>query len=147
MKMHYTLFAAALALSGAAHAAVETVIVPAPAPLAACEQPAIPAMSSSTVGVKRVSKQIAQWRACSADLLARDSSAPTQAAVDAVETRVSAWLNATARYNNGQAQGRLAQTQVERDWREATVTRIGTYAGVRYTAPAPDNANWLEITQ
>jgi hypothetical protein len=147
MKMHYTLFAAALALSGAAHAAVETVIVPAPAPLAACEQPAIPAMSSSTVGVKRVAKQIAQWRACSADLLARDSSAATQASVDAVEARVSAWLNATARYNNGQAQGRLAQTQVERDWREATVTRIGTYAGVRYTAPAPDNANWLEITQ
>nr|WP_315258066.1 hypothetical protein [uncultured Duganella sp.] len=147
MKMHYTLFAAALALSGAAHAAVETVIVPAPTPVAACEQPAIPAMSSSTVGVKRVVRQIAQWRACSADLLARDSSAETQATVDAVEARVATWLNATARYNNGQAQGRLAQTQVERDWREATVTRLGTYAGVRYTAPAPDNANWLEITQ
>jgi hypothetical protein len=146
MKIQHTLFVAALTLStAAAHADVETVIVPAPA--VTCVQPSIPAMSSSTVGVKRVARQIAQWRECTGELMARDRSEETQAAIAAVEARVAAWMNATARYNNGQAQGRVAQTQLERDWREAYVTRTGSYAGVRYNAPAPDNANWLEVTQ
>jgi hypothetical protein len=148
VSFRYTVFAAAIALSGASHAMTAAGDVAAPAAIAACELPAIPAVSTSTEGVRRVEQRIAQWRQCANDVLASDNSAATQTslreAAAAVDSHTAAWLSASARYNNGQAAGRLAQTRVERDLKEQIYVFSGSYAGVRYVAPRPDNAVWVQ---
>lgn len=92
---------------------------------AACSAPLFPAQSVSDEGVRRVEKQVVQFRKCQAQQPADAASARASADVEAGYAK---WAAATSVYAKGQLAGSLAQSSMERDQREHLASR---------TAPMP----------
>ena len=145
-----TLFAATVGGCGLAGAMTADAAAGSRQPAAMqCEQPAIPAYSTSTEGLRRVQKSVDAWQTCANDYLGQDDSDDAYAAVmqvaEAIYARRAGWIVATARYNNGQAAGRLVQTLGERDWIASIARSRANYASQRYVAPRPDNARLITV--
>lgn len=97
-----------------------------------CVAPVFPAHSTSKEGVRRIEKQVRQWRACNAT----HRSGMVAVQVDRLNTEVEAgmvkWIAATRAYANGQFNGRHMLTQMEHEKAEYGMWMRGT---------APANAN------
>lgn len=89
-----------------------------------CAAPVFPAQSASTEGVRRVEKQVSQWRECQAARAAAQDPAESARQINEVDSAMQKWANATRLYSNGQVSGRQAQASIERDQREHLVSRL-----------------------
>lgn len=93
---------AACALPGVVAATEEP-----PATAFVCETPAIPSISTSTEGLRRVEKRIQLWAKCANDYLAKDDSEAAHASVGQVAKEIAEqrlkWLKNTVGFSNGQA--------------------------------------------
>lgn len=142
-----SLATAACGLAGAM--TVDAPAVAAQAAAFSCAEPAIPAYSVSNEGARRVQKQLVQWQQCASGYLSQSDNAEAHAVVAVaaqdVAQRYNSWLVGTARYNNGQADGRFVQTRVERDWAAAIARPAVRHASTRYVAPRPDNAVRIQV--
>jgi hypothetical protein len=100
---------AVCALPGVAAAAEES-----SAAVFACETPAIPSISTSTEGLRRVEKRIQLWAKCANDYLAKDNSEAAHASVGQVAQEISEqrlkWLKNTVGFSNGQAASEMTNS-------------------------------------
>lgn len=98
-----------------------------------CVAPVFPAHSTSKEGVRRIEKQVRQWRACNA----AHRSGVEAVQVDRLNTEVDAglakWIAATRAYAHGQFNGQHMLTQMEHEKAE-----YGMW--MRGTTPPPANA-------
>jgi hypothetical protein len=80
-----------------------------------CVAPVFPAHSSSNEGVRRVEKQLRQWRACYAAHNTRVASVEVDKLNAEVDANLAKWIAATRFYSKGQSGGHERLTQMERE--------------------------------
>ncbi len=80
-----------------------------------CVAPVFPDHSTSNEGVRRVDKQVKQWRACYQAYLATPAAADVSQRSADVEANRARWIASTQRYSNGQAVSQDSLTLVDRD--------------------------------
>lgn len=80
-----------------------------------CVAPVFPDHSTSNEGVRRIEKQVKQWRACKDSQRAEMDTLEAERLNAEVEASLGKWINATRAYSKGQLNGRGTLTQMERD--------------------------------
>jgi uncharacterized protein len=78
-----------------------------------CVAPVFPDHSTSNEGVRRIEKQVRQWRACNAAHRAESMSAEVSRLNTEVEVNLARWIAATRANSHGQFNGQSALTQME----------------------------------
>ena len=94
------------------------------AAIAQCNPPVFPVQSTSAEGVRRVERQVSQWRQCQAARAAlqdRDVAAQQDLEVDAA---LQKWASATRLHAHSQLSGRFSHAALGREQREQLVTRL-----------------------
>lgn len=100
------------------------------AAVAECTAPVFPAQSTSAEGIRRVEKQVIQWRQCHAARAAGQDASETARQENDVDSAMQKWANATRLYANGQLNGGLTQISIERDQREHLASRLSPMPAV-----------------
>ena len=98
-----------------------------------CVAPVFPDHSTSREGVRRIEKQLRQWRACTVAHRGETDTLEVDRLNVEVETSLGKWMASTRAYSNGQFNGQNVLTQIERDKLE-----YGMW--IRGTSPAPSVA-------
>ena len=80
-----------------------------------CVEPDFPAQSTSSEGVRRVEKQVRQWRACKASHRSEMGSAEVERLSTEVDARLAKWIASTRAYSNRQASGQRVRTEIEQE--------------------------------
>ncbi len=80
-----------------------------------CVAPEFPAQSTSEEGVRRVEKQVRQWRACKAAHRTEMGSADVERINTEVDAGLAKWIASTRASSNGQASGQRVLTQMEQE--------------------------------
>lgn len=110
MKKSMLALALLLSTGAAAHAGA-----------AECALPLLPAQSVSDEGVRRVEKQVLEFRKCQAQ---QPGDAASARAAAGVESAYAKWAANTRMVARGQLAGSMTQSSMERDQREHLVSRI-----------------------
>lgn len=84
-------------------------------PVYDCVAPEFPSYSTSNEGVRRVEKQVRQWRACNVERAALIDAAKLVKLNEDVDLRLEKWLLATRGYASGQVEHQKTLTRIERD--------------------------------
>lgn len=79
-----------------------------------CVAPVFPDHSTSKEGVRRVEKQVREWRACSAAQRASAKSVQVDRLNTEVDANLSKWITATRAYSHGSSRNALTQMERER---------------------------------
>ena len=103
-----------------------------------CVAPDFPAQSTSSEGVRRVEKQVRQWRACKASHRLEMSSAEVERLSTEVDTRLAKWIASTRAYSNGHSGGQRVLTEMEQEKVE-----YGAWLRGAAHAPGPAGAGKL----
>lgn len=82
---------------------------------AECAQPVFPSQSNSSEGVRRVEKQVLEFRKCQAEIAGQQDAALSARQNAQMEAGLAKWSVATRMYSNGQLAGSAVQTSAERD--------------------------------
>lgn len=98
--------------------------------VAECASPVFPVQSTSSESVRRVEKQVGQWRECQAERTAVQDPALTIAQDNEVDAAMQKWANATRLYAKGQAVGGQTQISIERDQSEHLLSRLSPMPAV-----------------
>ena len=88
-----------------------------------CVAPVFPDHSNSNEGVRRIEKQLKQWRTCYQAYGTQEGAMDMSALNADVEARQAKWSASTLGYSNGQAASQGNLTRVERD-RTETVRSV-----------------------
>jgi hypothetical protein len=80
-----------------------------------CVAPVFPDHSTSNEGVRRIEKQVKQWRACKDSHRAEMDTLEADRLNAEVEANLGKWIAATRAYSKGQFNGRGTLTQMEHD--------------------------------
>jgi hypothetical protein len=78
-----------------------------------CVAPVFPDHSTSNEGVRRIEKQVRQWRAC--NVAHRSESVDVDRLNAEVDASLAKWIAATRAYANGQLKDQRTLTQMERE--------------------------------
>lgn len=97
-----------------------------------CVAPVFPDHSTSNEGVRRIEKQVKQWRACKDSQRAEMDTLEAERLNAEVEASLGKWIAATRAYSKGQFKGGNTLTQMERDKTDYGMWLRGT--------PQPHNA-------
>lgn len=103
-----------------------------------CVAPVFPDHSTSREGVRRIEKQLKQWRACTVAHRSQGDTLEVDRLNVEVETNLGKWMASTRAYSNGQFNGQNALSQIERDKLE-----YGMW--IRGTSPARSAARTGEL--
>ncbi len=77
-----------------------------------CVAPVFPEHSTSSEGVRRIERQVREWRACTAEHRASAESVQVDRLNNEVEANLAKWIAATRSYSNGHSHNML--TEMER---------------------------------
>ncbi len=80
-----------------------------------CVAPEFPIQSTSTESVRRVEKQVRQWRACNAAHRTEMGSAEVERLNTDVDARLAKWIASTRAHGNGQGGGQRVLTALEQE--------------------------------
>lgn len=78
-----------------------------------CVAPVFPGHSTSEEGVRRIEKQVRQWRACNASHRSNRESADVDKLRIEVDASLAKWIAATRASSNGQFSGQHLLTRME----------------------------------
>jgi hypothetical protein len=79
-----------------------------------CVAPVFPPVSTSSEGVRRVEKQVRQWRACTEAHRAQMGLMEVERLRAEVDLGLAKWIASTRAYSNGQFKGQQRLTEIER---------------------------------
>lgn len=89
-----------------------------------CAIPVFPLHSTSDEGVRRVERQVNQWRQCQAARAAvQDPAVAAQQDID-LDAAIQKWASATRLHAHGRLSGRFSHAALGRAPREQLVTRL-----------------------
>lgn len=80
-----------------------------------CVAPEFPAQSTSAEGVRRVEKQVRQWRACKAAHRAEMGSAEVERLNAEVDVKLAKWIASTRAHASGQGGGQRVLIEMEQE--------------------------------
>jgi hypothetical protein len=78
-----------------------------------CVAPVFPEYSTSKEGVRRIERQVREWRACNAAHRAGGESVQVDRLNSEVDANLAKWITATRAYSNGNSHNML--TEMERE--------------------------------
>lgn len=78
-----------------------------------CVAPVFPEHSTSKEGVRRIERQVREWRACNAAHRASGESVQVDRLNSEVDANLAKWITATRAYSNGNSHNML--TEMERE--------------------------------
>jgi hypothetical protein len=80
-----------------------------------CVAPVFPGHSTSSDGVRKIEKEVRQWRACNAAHRSRTGAVEVDRLNTEVDASLAKWIAATRAYSNGQFNSHDKLTEMERE--------------------------------